>query len=88
MPIRVADSVVLFKNSAIAKAFDYVHELCASRGKRIDIIHHEHGRRASQAWADAVNALYEAGVFIVTAAGNNFGNLPTHKSSIRRASSG
>ena len=32
----------------------------------------------SQAWADAVNALYEAGVFVVTAAGNNYGNLPTH----------
>jgi hypothetical protein len=25
-----------------------------------------------------VNALYEQGVFIVTAAGNNLGNLPTH----------
>jgi hypothetical protein len=36
------------------------------------------GGLASQAWADAVNALYELGVFIVTAAGNNFGNLPTH----------
>jgi hypothetical protein len=35
------------------------------------------GGLASQAWADAVNALYEAGVFIVTAAGNNFGNFPT-----------
>jgi hypothetical protein len=27
--------------------------------------------------AIAVNALYELGIFIVTAAGNNFGNLPT-----------
>ena len=35
------------------------------------------GGLASQAWADAVNALYERGIFIVTAAGNNFGNLPT-----------
>ena len=35
------------------------------------------GGLASQAWAEAVNALYEQGVFIVTAAGNNFGNLPT-----------
>ena len=30
-----------------------------------------------QAWADAVNAPYELGIFIVTVAGNNFGNLPT-----------
>ena len=35
------------------------------------------GGIASAAWADAVNALYERGVFVVTAAGNNFGNLPT-----------
>src|SRR5687768_3222915 len=35
------------------------------------------GGVASQAWAEAVNALYELGVFIVTAAGNNRGNLPT-----------
>ena len=35
------------------------------------------GGLALQAWADAVNALYELGIFIVTAAGNNFGNLPT-----------
>src|ERR1035441_6337333 len=36
------------------------------------------GGLASQAWADAVNALYDLGVFMVTAAGNNFGNLSTH----------
>src|SRR5260370_26842819 len=35
------------------------------------------GGLAYQAWAEAVNAVYEQGVFIVTAAGNNFGNLPT-----------
>jgi hypothetical protein len=35
------------------------------------------GGLASHAWAEAVSALYDAGVFIVTAAGNNFGNLPT-----------
>ena len=35
------------------------------------------GGLASHAWTDAVNALYERGVFMVTAAGNNFFNLPT-----------
>lgn len=77
VPIRVADRVVLFKNSAIARAFDYVHSLNASGANRVDIITMSMGGLASQAWADAVNALYEQGVFIVTAAGNNFGNLPT-----------
>jgi subtilisin family serine protease len=69
---------VLFSNSAIAQALDYVHGLNASAATHIDIITMSMGGLASQAWADAVNALYEQGVFIVTAAGNNFGNLPTH----------
>jgi hypothetical protein len=78
VPVRVANRVVLFSNSAIAQAFDYVHELNAKGVNRVDIITMSMGGLASQAWADAVNALYEQGVFIVTAAGNNFGNLPTH----------
>ena len=77
VPIRVANRVVLFENSAIARALDYVHQLCATPATRVHVITMSMGGLASQAWAEAVNALYEAGVFIVTAAGNNFGNLPT-----------
>ncbi len=78
IPIRVANSVVLFKTSSIAKALDYVHELFGDPSKRAHVITMSMGGLASQAWCDAVNALYELGVFLVTAAGNNFGNLPTH----------
>jgi hypothetical protein len=78
VPIRVANSVVLFYNSAIARAFDYVHGLC--KGKNfVHVITMSMGGLPSQAWADAVNALYEIGVFVVTAAGNNYANLPTHE---------
>lgn len=77
IPVRVANSVVLFKNSAIAKAFDYVHSLLSNPDTRVHVITMSMGGLASQAWADAINALYDAGVFIVTAAGNNFGNFPT-----------
>jgi hypothetical protein len=77
VPIRVANSVVLFKNSAIAQALDYVHGLFDNPATRVHVITMSMGGLASQAWAEAVNALYELGVFIVTAAGNNFGNLPT-----------
>lgn len=77
IPIRVANRVVLFRNSAIAKAFDYVHSLCQSPNTFVDVVTMSMGGLASQAWAEAVNALYDAGVFVVTAAGNNFNNLPT-----------
>ena len=76
IPVRVANSVVLFSNSSIAKAFDYVHSLSKDSRTRVHVITMSMGGIASQAWADAVNALYDLGVFIVTAAGNNFGNFP------------
>jgi hypothetical protein len=77
VPIRVADRVVLFHNSAIAQAFDYVHGLCAMPDTEVQVLSMSLGGLASQAWAEAVNALYEAGVVLVTAAGNNYSHLPT-----------
>jgi hypothetical protein len=78
VPLRVADSVVLLRTSSVAQALDYVIQLCGRPETAVDVITMSMGGLASQAWADAVNALYDLGVFIVTAAGNNFGNLPTH----------
>jgi len=78
VPIRVANSVILFYNSAIAQAFDYVHQLCRTSASFVHVVTMSIGGLPSQAWADAVNALYDAGVFVVTAAGNNYGNFPTH----------
>ncbi|PMX81888.1 peptidase S8, partial [Pseudomonas sp. GW460-C3] len=55
----------------------YVFSLKDDPEKRIDIVTMSMGGLPSQAWADAVNALYDAGIFVVTAAGNNYGNAPT-----------
>lgn len=77
VPIRVANWVVLFRNSAIARAFDYVHGLWDDPSTRVHVVTMSMGGVASAAWADAVNALYERGIFVVTAAGNNFGHVPT-----------
>jgi len=79
VPIRVANSVVLFYNSAIARAFDYVHGLCANPATFVHVITMSMGGLPSQSWIDAVNALYDVGVFVVTAAGNNYANLPTRE---------
>jgi subtilisin family serine protease len=77
VPVRVANSVVLFSNSSIARGLDYVHELCGSEATRVHVVTMSMGGLPSAAWADAINALYEAGVVVVTAAGNNFANAPT-----------
>lgn len=76
VPLRVANWVVLFRNSSIAAALDHVLALSRDPATRCDVLSMSMGGLASAAWADAVNALYDAGVVMVTAAGNNFGNLP------------
>jgi subtilisin family serine protease len=78
VPVRVANRVVLFSNSSIAQAFDYVHSLGNSETTRVHVVSMSMGGLPSQSWADAINALYDAGVVVITAAGNNFGNAPTH----------
>ena len=77
VPVRVANRVVLFSNSTIARGFDYVHQLCRNEATRIHVVSMSMGGLPSQAWAEAINALYEAGVVVVTAAGNNYANAPT-----------
>jgi subtilisin family serine protease len=77
VPVRVANRVVLFSNSSIARGLDSVHQLCASEATRVNVVSMSMGGLPSQAWADAINALYEAGAVVVTAAGNNYDNLPT-----------
>jgi hypothetical protein len=78
IPLRVANRVVLFRNSAIARAMDHVHMLCRAERSFVHVLTMSMGGLPSQSWIDAVNALYESGVFVVTAAGNNYGNLPSH----------
>ena len=71
VPVRIANSVVHFWTSTVAQGIDYAREIGA------DVLSMSMGGIPSQAWADAVNAAYEAGVVLVCAAGNSFAGLPT-----------
>jgi hypothetical protein len=73
---RISESVILFKTSAFADALSYLTELSLS-GTQVHVVSMSMGGAPSRIWADAVNAAYEAGIFVVTAAGNNFAGLPT-----------
>jgi pimeloyl-ACP methyl ester carboxylesterase len=78
VPIRIAKGVVLLKTSAFVEALDYVlNSLQKDESTRIHIITMSMGGVAAAAWADMVNEAYEKGIFMVTAAGNNFAKLPT-----------
>jgi len=72
VPLRIANSVLLFFTSAFAQALQYaVQQSC-------DVISISMGGLPSAAWNEAVNAAYEAGICIVAASGDCFGGLPTH----------
>ena len=67
IPVRVANSVVLFTNSSIAQGIAWAIE------NNVDVLSMSMGGVPSQIWADMVNTAYDRGVAMVTAAGNNFG---------------
>jgi hypothetical protein len=69
-PVRVATSVVEFANSSIARGIRYAIDAGAH------ILSMSMGGIPSQTWVDVVNDAYEAGLIMVTAAGNNFGPGP------------
>jgi len=70
VPLRIADSVILFRTSAFAEALHFaVDNLC-------DVISISMGGLPSRAWNEAVNRAYENGICIVAAAGNNVDPTP------------
>jgi subtilisin family serine protease len=72
LPLRIANSVVMFYTSNFGKALQYaIQQGC-------DVVSISMGGLPSSLWNDAVNAAYEAGICIVAAAGDCFGGLPSH----------
>ncbi|HSL83260.1 MAG TPA: S8 family serine peptidase, partial [Thermoanaerobaculia bacterium] len=70
LPLRVADSVVLLRTSALARALAYALD------HRCDVVTLSMGGLPSRAWAEAVDEAYEGGVCICAAAGNHVGPAP------------
>jgi hypothetical protein len=70
VPLRVADSVVLLRTSALARALRYALD------QGCDVVTLSMGGLPSRAWAEAVDDLYEGGVCICAAAGNHVGSTP------------
>lgn len=83
VPVRIGPSVVHFYSSAMAQGLDYVlgpsgDPANSNPANKCDVVTISHGGLPSESWADAVNNLYNAGVVIVAASGDNFSELPTH----------
>jgi subtilisin family serine protease len=68
LPLRIANSVVMFFTSNFAKA---IQQHC-------DVVSISMGGLPSSTWNEAVNAAYEAGICIVAASDDCFDGLPSH----------
>ncbi len=66
VPIRIADGVVEFTTSTMVKGFDYATQIGAH------VLSMSMGGLSSQMLVDAINAAYDAGLVMVTAAGNSY----------------
>jgi hypothetical protein len=74
IPVRIANWVVRFSTSTMVQGFDY------ARAKGAHVLSMSMGGVTSQALVDAINLAYDAGIVMVTAAGNNIAFVPTPKS--------
>jgi hypothetical protein len=74
IPVRIANWVVRFTTGAMVQGFDH------ARAKGAHVLSMSMGGVSSQALVDAVNVAYDAGLVMVTAAGNNYAWLPSPKS--------
>ncbi|MFT3933073.1 MAG: S8/S53 family peptidase [Chitinophagaceae bacterium] len=79
VPVRVSRSVVLLSTSSFVEAMDYVIGLSNNPDTHCDIVTMSMGGLPTKAWATAVNAAYDNGIFITTASGDNTGGLPTRR---------
>lgn len=69
VPVRIGPSVIHFYSADVAQGLDYA--LAPSSGGMCDVVTLSHGGLPSNAWADAVNRLYDAGVVVVAASGDS-----------------
>ena len=73
VPIRVADSVVLLRTSALARALRYAADVgCAVATLSM-------GGVPTRAWGEAVDEAYEGGLCLCAAAGNRVGVFPPRR---------
>jgi hypothetical protein len=66
VPIRICDTVALIRSNSFVNAVEYA----ISQG--CEVITMSMAGAPTREWADVINKAYEAGVFIVTAAGNSW----------------
>ena len=82
VPVRIGASVIHLFTSTMAQGIDYALAPAMSPANRCDVISLSHGGLPSEAWAHAVNNVYDAGIVLAAASGDHVivlgGDVPFH----------
>jgi subtilisin family serine protease len=80
VPVRIGASVIHLWTSTMAQGISYALAPRGHATKKCDVITISHGGLPTVFWADAVNLVYEAGIVVAAASGDNivtaFGPFP------------
>jgi hypothetical protein len=81
VPVRISPSVIHLATSSMALGVSYALAPRGSAANRCDVITCSHGGLPARPWARAVNDIYEAGLIMAAASGDNYNGeiigLPT-----------
>jgi len=83
VPVRIGPSVIHLFTRTMAQGIDYALAPRGDPTKKCDVITISHGGLPAASWAAAVNLVYEAGIVVAAASGDNivtiFGPFPFHE---------
>jgi subtilisin family serine protease len=71
VPVRISESVIHIFTKTMAQGIAYALAPRGDSTKKCDVITISHGGLPSRSWAAAVNRVYDAGIVLVAAAGDN-----------------
>jgi hypothetical protein len=72
VPVRISPSVVHIGTSSMAQGIGYALAPRNRPNKKCDVITISHGGLPAASWAHAVNLVYDAGIVVAAASGDNF----------------
>src|SRR5262249_11239582 len=72
VPVRISPSVVHIGTSAMAQGIGYALAPRGHANKKCDVITISHGGLPAASWAKAVNLVYDAGIVVAAASGDNY----------------
>src|SRR5262249_10191557 len=77
VPVRIGPSVIHFWTRTMAQGIDFALAPRGDGTKKCDVVTISHGGLPAASWAAVVNHVYNAGIVVAAASGDNYNGFPT-----------